>query len=236
MRTRIIGLMRLVGARKRGTDELSDLRKEAKKLGAISTDAFKKEYGGYVFVITQMGLVPRKEAEYIPIITARRYSNYHGQITGINGINFPVLQASFAATSRGVITVDGRDVVGVTDFNIAGAVRAGWFEIVPKMMTAAIVRAVARAAIGTTARAATDGKKSEGWGALIALVLTGTLTAQDRPDTRSWTTLPAHISISGYKLEPGRHSVAVTLNGRTETQPVTIDPGKIHVLNFSKNR
>ena len=63
---------------------------------------------------------------------------------------------------------------------------------------------------------------------LLALLTEAGLTALDRPDTRSWTTLPRLVYASRVRVPPGRHRVDVALLGefaeRIETE-VEIDPG-----------
>jgi hypothetical protein len=54
------------------------------------------------------------------------------------------------------------------------------------------------------------------------------LLALDRPDTRSWTFLPAHLYICRTRVPPGRHELHVTFQGRTQEScvvPVEVPAG-----------
>ena len=74
---------------------------------------------------------------------------------------------------------------------------------------------ITRAIAAEGARAA--GRQSEGAGALVgflaAAVTEGALTAADKPDTRSWTMLPAQVYIARAAVTPGKHAVVVDVGG-----------------------
>jgi hypothetical protein len=57
---------------------------------------------------------------------------------------------------------------------------------------------------------AAGSQESEALGAVLGVVVESALVALDRPDTRSWTTLPARVLVARVPVDPGSHSVDVT--------------------------
>jgi hypothetical protein len=141
------------------------------------------------------------------------------------------------------ITLDGRpaNIDLVTDLT-AEIVRE-YEELKPKIIGAALTRMIARAAAAEGARAA--GRQAEGGagalvGFLAAAAVEGTLVALDKPDTRSWTTLPAQVHIARAEVSPGAHRVVVTASGprgnQTHTTDVNVPAGGFVVLDVTTLR
>lgn len=64
-----------------------------------------------------------------------------------------------------------------------------------------------------------------GAGLLISLIVQASLAAADVPDTRSWETLPARVSIARIRVPAGQHDVDVSARGTTRTGRVAVKPG-----------
>jgi hypothetical protein len=105
------------------------------------------------------------------------------------------------------------------------------------ILAAAIVRLITRAIAGSIGEAV--GKKATKSGAagfLIGLIIEGTMTATDRPDTRSWVTLPGRFYIARIRMPEGEHRLKVRHRNRNVTRTVNVKNGHIKVLNFSAIR
>ena len=92
-----------------------------------------------------------------------------------------------------------------------------------------IVRALA-------AEGGAAGKQSGALGLIAALAV----EAADRPDTRSWTTLPAQVFMARQTLPAGQHEVEVILSGNSGTETrvheVTMTAGGFVVLDVTTLR
>jgi hypothetical protein len=77
-------------------------------------------------------------------------------------------------------------------------------------------------------------------GFLAAAAVEGTLVALDKPDTRSWTTLPDRVFIARSRLPAGAHQVVVEVAGpggrETHTTDVTVPEGGFVVLDVTTLR
>ena len=87
---------------------------------------------------------------------------------------------------------------------------------------------IVRAAVAEGARAA--GKQAkDGAGAIVgllaALAAEGAMVAADKPDTRSWTLLPAFVFVARVPVQPGQHRVAITAmgSGGREHRDLSVD-------------
>ena len=114
-----------------------------------------------------------------------------------------------------------------------GAEVAREYEMIkPQIISAAIARVIARAAIAEGARAAGN-QDSKNLGVLAALAAEATMVALDRPDTRSWTFLPDRIYVSRMSLPAGMHTIEVNLSGRypqRQTIELEVFPGEYSVI------
>jgi hypothetical protein len=141
------------------------------------------------------------------------------------------------------MTLDGKpaNIELVTD--LTSEIVREYEELKPKIIGAALTRMIARAAAAEGARAA--GRQAEGGagalvGFLAAAAVEGTLVALDKPDTRSWTTLPAQVYIARAEVLPGAHRVIVTVSGprgsQTHTTDVKVPAGGFVVLDVTTLR
>jgi hypothetical protein len=123
------------------------------------------------------------------------------------------------------MTVDGEPVPVEVASDLGAEIVREYEDIRPRIIGAALTRMIARAAAAEGARAA--GRQAEGAGALVgflaAAAVEGTMVALDKPDTRSWTTLPAQIHIGRVPVSPGAHEVVVTVSGSRGAQVYTTE-------------
>lgn len=221
---------------------------------------------GDTLVLVQTGMVPYRRANRVPIAQALLYSSavygsasyYYlsdhdrGQAASLAArglltwVNFPELTSDglpYGGNSQ--LWIDGRLMAPALRTNVSEQVVKSWMEKVPTLMAAAISRMIVRAVAGSASTvAATAGSKaaggSEGTAAVLGLlagvIVEGSMVAADTPDTRSWTMLPAHITISRVKLAPGTHEVVLQVQGSRDQQSIEIGDSRLNVLNFSRLR
>jgi hypothetical protein len=108
--------------------------------------------------------------------------------------------------------------------------RRAWDSAKGTVIASAITRLIARAVSGEVIRQGSGGGLV---GALLSLGTQATLTAVDTPDTRSWATLPARVTIGRVRVAPGQHVVEIQARGVKKRQTVTVSPGGWTVLNLT---
>ncbi|MCY1055738.1 hypothetical protein [Nannocystis sp. SCPEA4] len=187
-----------------------------------------------ILVVVSVGRVPLKEARRMPIGAAVGLA--HAYITGdsrvlersaLKMVVYPELVPSNSAFQTAEVRVDGQPVQLEIASDIQTEVIAEYERMKPKIIGAAISRLIVRAAVAEAARAA--GNSSEKGGAIIglfaALAAEGALLAADRPDTRSWTLLPALVLVARVPVQPGPHAVTVAASGPggSETRKYDVD-------------
>jgi hypothetical protein len=92
-----------------------------------------------------------------------------------------------------------------------------------------------RAAVGAGAGVAV-GKASgkSGIGVLASMITQASMVAADKPDTRSWATLPARIAVVRAELPPGEHAIEVTVLGRRRRLDTMIGPSEWVLVDVSE--
>jgi hypothetical protein len=205
--------------------------------------------GGELLVVTKVGRVPYKIPRRIPIGLAIGLAGAF--VTGntkileygmFKFVTYPELVASKDLFDRATLRVDGHQVAMDLASDLSVEIIDEYDELRPKIIGAALTRMIARAAAAEGARAA--GRQAEGAGGLVgflaAAALEGTLVALDKPDTRSWTTLPARVYVGRTFVPPGTHELQVTTAGpggsEVHTTNVTVPPGGFVVLDVTTLR
>ena len=178
---------------------------------------------GEILVVMNVGRVPYKVPERMPIglaiglgatwITGNTAVLEH---SALKFIIYPELVPSRALFNTGSLVVDGREWPLELATNLDAEIVREYEGLKPKIIGAAITRLIVRAAVAEGARAA--GKQAkDGAGAVVgllaALAAEGAMVAADKPDTRSWTLLPAFVFVARVPVQPGAHKVAVTAMG-----------------------
>jgi hypothetical protein len=178
--------------------------------------------GAELLVIAKVGRVPYKEPRRIPIGAAIGIAGTF--VTGdprfleyglFKVVTYPELVRSGALFDRASLKVDGYDVELDLASDLASEIIREYDELRPKIIGAALTRMIARAAAAEGARAAGHQAKEGGAviGLLAAFALEGTLVALDKPDTRSWTSLPSYVYVGRAHVPAGSHTVVVTARG-----------------------
>jgi hypothetical protein len=110
------------------------------------------------------------------------------------------------------VRVDGSPVAleELTDLGVS--IRKEYEEAQPRIVAAALTRMAARAAIAEGVRAA-GRTEDKTLGDVLSVVVEAAMVVVDRPDTRSWTMLPARVLVARVPVAPGVRSVEVTFDG-----------------------
>lgn len=191
-----------------------------------------------VFIVVGYGRVPAKEARRIPIglaltLTAGYISP--GDAATANGlaarglvtwINYPVLGKSRGKYDSPDVDVDNRPLDMEQTMDVEGEVRKVWEKEEPTIIASAITRMIARAVAGEVINAGTKAASNSGVvGLLAGLATTATLAVLDTPDTRSWSTLPARVSMARVRVPAGRHVVRMRVRGTVRSVTIDAQPG-----------
>lgn len=178
---------------------------------------------GELLVVLNVGRVPLKIPERMPIglaiglgaafITGDSTILQH---SALKFVIYPELAPSHALFNTGQLLVDGQEWPMELATNLDAEIVREYDALRPKIIGAAISRLIVRAAVAEGARAA--GKQADGnagaiVGLLAALAAEGALVAADKPDTRSWTLLPAFVFVTRVPVTPGKHTVTITAAG-----------------------
>ena len=216
---------------------------------ASPPDAAPAAPAGELLVVLSVGRVPYKVPERIPIgaaiglgaayITGDTTLLEHGLF---KVVIYPELAPSGARYDHGRLWVDGHEVSLELASNLEAEVAAEYDRLRPKILGAAISRLIVRAAAAEAARAA--GNQSKGQGALVgflaAAAVEGAMVAADKPDTRSWTLLPARVYIARVPVAPGPHHVELEAAGpggrERRVADLQVAPGGFAVLDVTTLR
>lgn len=231
--------------------------KASSELGsiAVSTHSWApsmlapRSKGGEILVVSKVGRVPYKVPERIPIGLAIGLAGAF--VTGdttlleygmFKFVVYPELVPGGSLFETASVRIDGHSIGTDIASDLTTEIIAEYEDLKPKIIGAALTRMITRAAAAEGARAA--GKQAEGAGALVgflaAAAVEGTLVALDKPDTRSWTTLPARVLVSRAATPAGSHRVEVTVSGpggrEIRTVEVTVPEGGFVVLDVTTLR
>jgi len=188
-----------------------------------------------LLVILNYGRVPPKIARRVPIGLALTYASGalsptdRGKANAlaaqglVTWVNYPELGAAHGQYDTPEVTLDGQalpiEQLSAIDFEV----RRAWDRVKGAVVASAITRMITRVVVGEGIRRTSSDNN------LLALLLSfGTqaaLTAADTPDTRSWSTLPARMSVARIRLSPGKHVISMLVRGRRETRTIVVAPG-----------
>jgi len=205
---------------------------------------------GEILVVMNVGRVPYKMPERMPIGLAVGMGAAY--ITGspavlehsaLKFVIYPELVPSRALFNTGQLLVDGVEWPLELATNLDAEIVREYETLKPKIIGAAISRLIVRAAVAEGARAAGNQAK-DGAGAIVgllaALAAEGAMVAADKPDTRSWTLLPAFVFVARVPVTPGQHRLAVTAmgSGGREHRDISVDvkPGGFAVVDVTTLR
>ncbi len=172
--------------------------------------------GGELVVLVMSGRVPSREAQ--------RDGDAHIVVLGAPGPQHPVTVT--------VGTDDTRTAQVLA--SVEGTARKVYEEAKPTMIAAAKTRARLRRAAsslggGSDATVPASGSAG-GWGkmlgGLVARSIATTMEHADVPDTRSWHTVPARISMLRHGLAAGEHRVIITHGAHRQEYDVPVQVGR----------
>lgn len=181
--------------------------------------------GSEILVVAKTGRVPYKVPERIPIGAAIGLAGAYvtGDTTLLEYGMFKVVVYPELAKPRNLfvdaeLRIDGKLVPMDEASDLGSEIIGEYEEIKPKIIGAALSRMIVRAAAAEGARAggkaaAQDSGAAGLVGFLAAAAIEGTMVALDKPDTRSWSTLPEKIHIGRAVVPAGAHTVEVTVFG-----------------------
>ncbi len=179
---------------------------------------------GELLVVLALGRVPHKVPERIPvgaaIATAGTFAtgDWKWLEYGVAKVLvYPELAESPSTLGSVRVLVDGEEQPLDVVADLDAAVRTEYDAARPAIFAAALSRMAARAAVAEGARAA-GSAGSDALGTVVAILAESALVALDRPDTRSWTLLPARVLAARVALPPGAHTVEVELAGSPEAE------------------
>jgi hypothetical protein len=182
---------------------------------------------GELLVVVATGRVPYKVPERIPIGAAVGLAGTYitGDLAWLDrGITKVVVYPELVGGPTGhgprSLRIDGAHAAARLIDDIGGEVRREYAAIKPRILGAALSRLIVRAAASEGVRAAS--REAGGWASLIAILVEGALVALDRPDTRSWTLLPAQVAVARVAVTPGEHAVEVELFDETRRYSVEV--------------
>lgn len=184
-----------------------------------------------ILVIVKTGRVPYRVPVRLPIGAAVGLAGTY--VTGdprilehsaLKVVVFPDLEPAGNLFETASWSVDSVPVQMDLVSDLGAEIEREFDELRPKIVGSAITRMIVRAAAAEGARAAGN-QGNEVVGLISALAIEGTLVALDKPDTRSWTTLPDRVWIGRVQVPPGSHMLDIVVqgNGGQEHHTTTVD-------------
>lgn len=201
---------------------------------------------GEILVIIKTGRVPYKIPRRIPIGAAIGIAGAY--VTGNTAllersafkvVVFPDLEPAGNLFNTASWTIDGTAIQLDLVSDLGLEIAREFDELKPKIIGSAITRMIVRAAAAEGARAAGN-QSNAAVGLISALAIEGAMVAFDKPDTRSWTTLPDRVFVGRARVPVGEHTLAVTVQGNggqeRHTATVNVGPGGYVVLDVTTLR
>jgi hypothetical protein len=187
-----------------------------------------------ILVVIKTGRVPYKVPRRIPIGLAIGLAGAY--ITGnttvlehsaFKVVTFPDLEPAGNLFETASWAIDGVPVQLDLVSDLGAEIVREFEELKPKIIGSAITRMIVRAAAAEGARAAGN-EANPVVGLLGALAIEGTMVALDKPDTRSWTTLPDRVFIGRASVPPGQHTLEIMVEGAggQERRTVSVNVGQ----------
>lgn len=198
------------------------------------------ENEGDILVVVESGRAPYYIAKRVPIGVALTLASTHmsprnreqANRLAVEGlfkwVNYPELVAARRQSPRdATVRINGKLESSEFALDVERQAGAYYQRIEGRLAVAAITRLITRtiAAQGTEAAISRGESGSQALaGFLVGKVVEGAMIAADMPDTRSWNSLPAYYTVTRARVPAGKHTVEVSINGRTETYEVEVWP------------
>lgn len=158
----------------------------------------------------------------------------------VTWVNFPRLGKSRGRYEIPELWVDGRPAALEHAIDVEAEVRREWEEKEGTVILSAITRMLTRAIAGELVHrgtaAAGDSEAAGIIGLFAGLATSATLTVLDKPDTRSWVTLPSNVAIARLRVRPGQHRLRIHARGMTKDVAVRAEAGAWTVVTATSLR
>ena len=200
-----------------------------------------------VFIVVSYGRVPPLVAKRVPIgfaltvasvflsATAVKQANRLAAQGLVTWVNYPEPAPARDDYPVPQVTIDGSNYPAEVIADVDAVTRHAWDESKGRVMAAAVTRMLTRAAVGAGAGVAVGKASGEsGLGVLASMITQASMAAADKPDTRSWATLPARIAVVRAELPPGKHRVEVTVLGRQQRFETNLESSQWVVVDVTE--
>ncbi|UCC97462.1 MAG: hypothetical protein JSW66_16670 [Phycisphaerales bacterium] len=203
------------------------------------------ELDGEILVVLGLGRVPYKIPRRMAVGAAIGYAGLWASgdpdiltRSAFKFVTYPELTMPDDQVTGATVRLNGQDLPAELLTDLAAEITREYETIKPKIIGAALTRMIARAvaAEGSRYLARKDKKKTS---RLAALATEAALTGLDKPDTRSWTFLPARMYVCRTRVRPGQHEVRIELLGKARhirTIQVQVPPGGYGVVVVTEPR
>jgi len=205
-----------------------------------------EDESGEILIVINYGRVPALVAKRVPIGLALtvaaaflprdawQQANRLAAQGLVTWINYPELAPTRADYPAPLVTIDGVARAPEEIANVDAIVHHAWDDSKGRVMAAAVTRMLTRAAVGAgVGVAAGKGSGHSEVGVLASMIAQASMAAADKPDTRSWATLPARIAVARMRLPAGKHAIQVDLLGHRHVLEATIEPKQWLVLDIT---
>lgn len=204
-------------------------------------EALDESNSAEVLVVMGAGRVPAKVALRLPVGLALtraadsiRYEDAQkaNQLAAqglVTWINFPTLPKPRGRYQSAAVSIDA-EAQTLDRVNIADHAVKAWRAGEGAVIASAITRMISRVVAGQVAQKVGG---DDGVGLLLSLVTQASLTAADTPDTRSWATLPARLSLGRLRVPAGKHVIRMNIGDQRVEKHLELEPGGWAALNFT---
>lgn len=160
----------------------------------------------------------------------------------VTWVNYPTLGPQRTGYAKPTFAIDGHAEALETPLDVDAEMRREWRSHEPTIVLSALTRLVSRVAAGGAAEAGTSAalrstssdqanagssgqNAANALGLLVGLATTATMSAVDTPDTRSWATLPARLTVGRVRVAAGEHTVTLSTRGTQKSVKVNVEAG-----------
>jgi len=175
--------------------------------------------GGEILVVINAGRVPHKVPERIPVGAAIGIAGsiLTGDIDPLRYgagkvVVYPALVSTPSSLGSASVAIGGEPVAVERLVDFGAAIEREYEDAKPRIVAAALTRMAVRAAAAEGVRQAGK-QESNVLGDVLSIAAEVVLVALDRPDTRSWMTLPDQVLVARVPVPAGEHEVEVAFSG-----------------------
>jgi len=174
---------------------------------------------GEILVVINAGRVPHKVPERIPVGAAVGIAGsiLTGDIDPLRYgagkvVVYPAMVSTPSSLGSASVAINGSPVAIERLVDLGAAIEREYEDAKPRILAAALTRMAVRAAAAEGVRQAGK-QESTLLGDVLSIATEAVLVALDRPDTRSWMTLPDQVLVARVPVPAGDHDVEVGFSG-----------------------